>query len=293
MDHGICPSPADFSFVSLRDPGEVLGIAGGYLRSDPVRHNYVLSLLQSRVRFPQTETFWVIFLAEKVCGVAFAAPGRPLCLPDMTEAGLSALSAFLGRSGQVLSGVFGGASTAPRFAGLWTEQHDLSADAVDALRLYVHREARGAIRGAGELVQATGEDAGDAVRMTNDYFAEIGETSNDLAGLVKRRIAEGTVLFWREGSKTRAMAGYFPAAAGAARIHMIYTPPEWRGMGYGRDALAALTNRLAGEGLQCMAFAQIGNATSNRMYRDAGYEAAGELLRYRFSLPQREVPRIS
>lgn len=59
---------------------------------------------------------------------------------------------------------------------------------------------------------------------------------------------------------------------GAARIGMVYTPPELRGRGYGSAATALLSELLLGAGARaCLLFTDLDNPTSNAIYQRIGY----------------------
>jgi hypothetical protein len=56
------------------DPGWVLSEAGVFLASDPVRHNLILTLLHTRVAYPEPGRYWVARDGGAVVGVAFQSP---------------------------------------------------------------------------------------------------------------------------------------------------------------------------------------------------------------------------
>lgn len=76
----------------------------------------------------------------------------------------------------------------------------------------------------------------------------------------------------------------FPIA-GVCRIGIVYTPPERRRRGYAAALVGAVSAWVGEyEGAECMLYTQLANATSNGIYRRLGYEAAAEVLRYRFQM---------
>jgi predicted GNAT family acetyltransferase len=62
----------------------------------------------------------------------------------------------------------------------------------------------------------------------------------------------------------------------------VYTPPERRGRGYASACVATLSAATLDAGLRCILYTDLGNATSNSIYRSIGYRAVAELVRYRF-----------
>jgi RimJ/RimL family protein N-acetyltransferase len=79
--------------------------------------------------------------------------------------------------------------------------------------------------------------------------------------------------FERDGRPVATVAGRADLP-GAARIGMVYTPPELRGNGYGSAATAALSARLLGGDIRaCFLFTDLDNPTSNKIYQRIGYRA--------------------
>lgn len=92
---------------------------------------------------------------------------------------------------------------------------------------------------------------------------------------------EGFVL-WYDGGP-RCVAGYTGPTRHGIRVGPVYTPPQFRGRGYGTACVAALSRRLldGGRGF-CMLFTDLSNETSNRIYRRIGYEPVCAVAEYRF-----------
>ncbi|PYX31650.1 MAG: GNAT family N-acetyltransferase, partial [Acidobacteria bacterium] len=71
-------------------------------------------------------------------------------------------------------------------------------------------------------------------------------------------------------------------AQGVVRLSGVYTPPEKRKHGYAAACVHALSKDLRGREYRCILYTDLGNPTSNSIYRRIGYRAAGEALGYRF-----------
>jgi predicted GNAT family acetyltransferase len=73
------------------------------------------------------------------------------------------------------------------------------------------------------------------------------------------------------------------------RIQTVYTPDTLRRRGYASACVGQLTRRLVDSGQECILYTDLGNPTSNAVYRRLGYEPVVEALRYRFTKPQLQI----
>lgn len=71
--------------------------------------------------------------------------------------------------------------------------------------------------------------------------------------------------------------------AGVARIGAVYTPVDRRRRGYAGACVAAVSAGVLAAGRRCILYTDLGNPTSNSVYRRIGYRAVAECLRYRFT----------
>src|SRR5690348_12065337 len=90
------------------DPGAVLADAAAFLRGDPVRHNVVVSLLETRVRHPEPGDYWIVERDGEVVGVVFRSPVDyyPVLTPMDLDAVTTVVDAMAG-AGVALPGVNG------------------------------------------------------------------------------------------------------------------------------------------------------------------------------------------
>ncbi|MFB9743639.1 GNAT family N-acetyltransferase [Pseudonocardia sulfidoxydans] len=102
-------------------------------------------------------------------------------------------------------------------------------------------------------------------------------TGPDPATLVAEHRAVGRdVVVWEDAGTPVAFAVGRRAAAGAARIGPVYTPPEHRGHGYASAVTAAATARaLAAGARDVVLFTDVAADVPNRIYARIGYQPAG------------------
>src|SRR5262249_10024787 len=134
---------------------------------------------------------------------------------------------------------------------------------------------------SGQLRQATAADRDLAVAWVRAFQREADDSGMDPAMLADRWIGAGQLWFWEDGRPV-AMAAARGPVEGVFRVRPVYTPPELRGRGYGTACVYRLSQRtLDAHGRPCL-YTDLGNPTSNSIYRRIGYRAVAEWVRYRF-----------
>jgi GNAT superfamily N-acetyltransferase len=101
--------------------------------------------------------------------------------------------------------------------------------------------------------------------------------------MVHNGITHGRCWLWLDADeRARSFAQRRPAANGVSRIGPVYTPPQWRGQGYGSAATAAATRDVLAEGAVPCLYTDLRNATSNKVYQALGYVPVQDRLLVRF-----------
>ena len=70
--------------------------------------------------------------------------------------------------------------------------------------------------------------------------------------------------------------------AGVSRLRGVYTPPDHRRHGYGTALVARAASDLQDRRVRPVLYAQFTNPVANRIYDRLGFQAACEVLRFRF-----------
>jgi GNAT superfamily N-acetyltransferase len=261
------------------DPSRVLQDAGAFLRSEPVAHNLVLSLLHARVARPVPGRYWMALAGTGVAGVAFQSPRDfGATITPMSDQAVVAVVDAIADAGVALPGVMGDAATAARFAGQWTERQRSAATPLYGQRLYelVTVEPRPAGRGMLRRTKPAERDL--VVRWLSAFLSELGEPVRDPGQTVDSR----PFYVWDDGAAC-SMAAHTEPIENVVRVQYVYTPPELRSRGYASACVGELSRLLRSEGRRVILFTNLANPTSNSIYRKIGYRAVGEALRYRFT----------
>ncbi len=144
---------------------------------------------------------------------------------------------------------------------------------------------------AGCMRAATGAELGELAPLAVAGEREMGvhvEGRDPVAieSTLRQDIDDGRQFIWTEGSSILAMASYVsPFRHAGARIRGVYTPPEYRGRGFGTAITGALAAKLLNGGQAWVAlFADNANPTSTGIYRRLGFLPHSIFRTWRFAL---------
>ena len=272
-----------FDVVVTDDAARVSAEAGSFLRSEPVQHNLILSLLRERTARPEPGLYGVVRGDGDVVGASFRSPLHfHSAITSMPLDAVDPLVDALASADPGLSGVAGDAGTTARFAGRWAELLKVPVTPAEGQRQYELRALTWPTGVSGALRKATVNDLDLVVRWGAGFGHDTGSAvpSDDV---LARRLDEGLICLWDDGGPV-GMASYTPPICGVSRIGFVYTPPEHRGHGYAAACTAAVSQAAFDVGAErCCLYTQLANPTSNAIYRRLGYEPVGEQTRYEFS----------
>ncbi|MFJ4841583.1 GNAT family N-acetyltransferase [Streptomyces sp. NPDC088746] len=132
---------------------------------------------------------------------------------------------------------------------------------------------------AGRPRAATAADRALLVGWFRAFGEETGQPGDRAGRSVDERTAHGLLTVWEAHGEPVSMAGRSHRIADMVRVAAVYTPPEHRGRGYAAAATAEVSRVAQEEGAgEVLLFTDLGNPTSNGVYRRIGYEAVGDRL---------------
>jgi predicted GNAT family acetyltransferase len=188
----------------------------------------------------------------------------------------------IAEAGVALPGVSGEAATAATFAGQWSERTESAATPFQGNRLYELLEAAEDPNVEGKLRQAGQQERSLMILWSRAFQHEIGESEDGTELRVDRGLAAGQLWLWDRSGEPVSMALAREPLLGVVRLSGVYTTPEKRKHGYAAACVHVLSKKLRDTGSRCILYTDLGNTTSNSIYRRIGYRAVAEVLRYRF-----------
>jgi predicted GNAT family acetyltransferase len=274
--------PMEIQVCFSDDAVSVLKEAGSFLASEPVLHNLILTLLHARVTHPEPGRYWIAKRGDTVAGVVLQSPLTiAATLTPMSPDAAAAAADAIAESGVSLPGISGDAATAARFAGQWTERVKSAAVPFQGLRLYEMLEAGNRPDARGALRRGTPQDRELVVEWARRFHVEAGEGHGLPSGMIDRWLADGNLWLWDDGVPV-CMTVLRDAVEGVVRIAPVFTPVEQRRRGYAAACVHDLSQQILSQGQRAILYTDLGNPTSNSVYRRIGFRAVAEGLRYRF-----------
>ena len=264
------------------DAGWVLDKAKVFLSSRPVHNNLILTLLHARVTHWTPGRYWVATDENAVVGVVFqsplsfraiVAPMEPKVVPPMVDA--------ISDAKIKLPGVVGDVATAAHFAGQWTERQKSSVTPFMGQRLYEVDIVEEPATIRGHFRKAVPDDRECLIEWVRQFYTDIGVQESDAEHLVDSRLAAGQLWLWHSAGPV-SMASNTVPVEGVVRVQLVYTPPEHRNNRYASACVASLSKQIRDEEYRCILYTDLGNPTSNSIYRRIGYRAVAEAIQYRF-----------
>jgi uncharacterized protein len=283
------------------DVDEFERLAGEFVRAREAEHNLILGLcssLRAMATLPSKRTvatpptvppyFAVVSSGADVVGAAMRTPPYNAILSAMRDdRAVDLVVDDLLMVAPDLAGVLGESSRALRFAERWTKytqhaHHLKTAERIFQLTTVIPPRTVG-----GRLRTATADDLDLLTRWFGAFIREALREDGSTAGEMADRwlnTPDRTVYLWEEGLPV-SICGAAGRTPHGIRIGAVYTPPELRGRGYASNCVAAASQAQLDAGLRyCFLYTDLANPTSNRIYREIGYEPVCDVDEYRFEV---------
>lgn len=281
--------PASMTCKQFDDAEAFLRHAGPLLRDHAIDNNVMLGIAVRLSDEPRDDAVMLTVDEADTPRIAglMTPPWRLIVSTGSTEA-VSVLVEGALESCPRPPGVVGTAAMAGAFAAAWQETTGEKATLAREMNLFIAAQAVVPGGVPGRLRAAVPDDAEWVTEAFVDFavaidasIAERNESRKSAAAYMRR----GDVHLWDVDGVPVSMACSHRMPLGCARIGPVYTPPAERGRGYASAAAGTLTDHILSSGARwCAIFADVGNATTNAIYRRIGYEEHGSYREYDFAV---------
>jgi GNAT superfamily N-acetyltransferase len=280
--------------VSYSAAAEFWAVAGPLLLADPAGNTVVISLTQRALLGLLSSNGPPVLLTvhdgSDVIGAALRTPPNPVALGAAPPHAMPALADHLRTHDTELAGATGSRAAVEAFAAAWTERTGVEQVVAMNERLYRLGELTPPTDVPGEPVEGSDDDVDLLVGLRAAFTAEaFGEraavTQAQSTRQVRASLAMGNgQILWRVAGAPVAFAAVGRPMVGAmSRIGPVYTPPEFRGRGYGSAVTAAAARWALDRGAEhVVLFTDLANAVSNSIYQRLGFRAISDALEVGF-----------
>lgn len=279
------------------DAQEFLDRAGDHLAQDAVTGTVVATTAQRLVDhgtsgFPYHWFAVVTDEDDAIAGIAMRtmpmAPYSPYVLAMPDAAAHAIAEALIGR-GESIDGINGARPAADLIAAAMATA-GRAAQVSMHMRLFELGSLVAPRPVEGHLRAVEPDEAGLALDWIHQFFRDADEqggrepgSAHDPAEFtlrdVERKIEEGVLWFWVDaGGRPVHLTGANPPAFGVARVGPVFTPKDQRGKGWAGNAVAEISQLLAGQGNRVILFTDQANPTSNALYMALGYEPVVDMV---------------
>lgn len=271
----VCDAQGMADVETITDTTAALDRCGDLFRTDPVGSNMPATML---VPTAEVEVFRAHEGAE-TSGVAVVAAGSCLltpCAPGSAES----LAAAMSIEGPIE--VSGPAGPVAAVAGVFAERLDGAVAQPRLSRVYrTDAVVEPSKRRRGKAFVSTTDRLEQAVAWAMEFDAE--RAADVVQAQMERALNEHRLVEWRSKGEVVAQLLVSAVRFGVVRISQVHTDAEHRGKGHGAAFVAAVAQQqLDRQKVDTVVInAQSENATTNRMYRALGFDAAVELLTVR------------
>ena len=277
-----------------RDADEFDRLAFDFLAAREAEHNLLFGITAG-VRageYAEPAYFAVVRDGERVVATALRTPPFNLILSEIDDGDAIPLIATEAAAlWPDLPGVLGPKAHASRFAHLWEVRTGRVATLHTAERAFRLTKVTPPRPVGGHMRLAELDDRSLVTEWLVAFGVEALRQPPDLARMeayadrLIARLGGRAMYLWDDGgpvSMTLASA----VTPHGSRVGAVYTPPELRGRGYASALVAAVSQAQLDAGRRfCFLFTDLANPTSNKIYRDIGYEPVCDVDEYRFEGP--------
>jgi predicted GNAT family acetyltransferase len=256
-------------------------------------HNLILGLafnMRDKVFIPVNPLVYSVKDGDKIIACALiSSDEKPLMLTKMPPKALDLLIQDLVELHAKLAGVVGDESTCLYFKDQWVKINKLGFKLNTHLGVYECRKIIYPKTILGKLIIATSEHL-EILRIfipgfLKDFCPEEPELDFESMEALINHHLKLSCLFLLQNSNNEivSMVANIRSTSKTETIGFVYTPPSLRGLGYGSNVVALLSDKILREDKKVVnLFTDLTNSTSNSIYQKLGYVKIGQDIHFDF-----------
>jgi uncharacterized protein len=272
---------------TFTDPGLFLDLAGPWLHDRMAENSLMLGIATRAAAVPglysDERWFALVLDGDRPLLAALRTPPRPAVLSCGELAAAPALAEAIRRDQPDNPGVIGPREEATAVSLAWGGHDRVERMAMRGYELLeVRSDPR---RPTGVLRAPRSEEHALLERWIAGFRRDAQLTDPEpVAEVADRMMTSGRAFIFAVHDRPVSLVAGAVDLPGAARIGLVYTPPEGRSRGYGSAATAAISQLLLERGAKrCLLFTDLANSTSNAIYQRVGYRPVCDYLDLRAS----------
>ena len=277
-----------------RDPDDLDRLAFDFLAAREAEHNLLFGIIAG-VRAGEYATppyFAVVRDGKRVVAVALRTPPLNLVLSTIDDpAAIGLLADDALTLWPDLPGVLGPSEHARHFADRWAARTGRATSVRTAERVFRLEAVVPPRPASGTMRLAAPPDRARIAAWFVEFGAEALHVTQDLSRMEAftdrfiARLGGRSMYLWDDDGPV-CMTGGSAVTPHGSRVGPVYTPPALRGRGYASALVAAVSQAQLDAGRRfCFLFTDLANPTSNKIYRDIGYEPVCDVDEHRFEAP--------
>ncbi|WP_074037595.1 GNAT family N-acetyltransferase [Exiguobacterium profundum] len=175
---------------------------------------------------------------------------------------------------------------AERFATAWQEITSGTSEIFMSQGLYRLDSVEDIDMATGRMREATVADQAQLEAWYSAFEAESGLRSSPpekVTKAVQTMLERKEAVFWEVDGQVVSCAKRARPTENGITVSFVYTSPSARGKGYARSLVADLSRQLLETKSFCVLYTDLTNPTSNKIYREVGYQQIMDSAWVRFA----------
>ncbi len=261
-----------------------------FLNGDKLIHSFILGIMRRFLEIGKAPQLLVRLVDSDQSLVAAGIQtslSQALIISNYSEKQASTLAELIAKQGIDLPGVNGPKSAVEAFTKRWVEIHNKKSKLCANLRLFSLQKVKPPLPPKGFPRPAAAEDRNLIFHWLRAFRDEAvphdpKPSDEDLFKSVDAGISQTQFFVWELEGQAISLVGSRRETANEKWIAPVYTPHNFRGLGYGTALTAYVSQRIVESGKIGMLFTDLANPTSNSIYQKIGYEPISDFLHLAF-----------